>query len=98
MRSACGREPRRCCASSTTTAPAPTWGRAAPSPRPAPRKADRPGALGKLMYGVSKGRDLGWGSVEVLAAIAAGALLLVAMAAVELRTAEPIVALRLLGN
>jgi hypothetical protein len=54
--------------------------------------------LGLLMYGVSKGRDLGWGSVEVLAAIAAGALLLVAMAAVELRTAEPIVALRLLGN
>jgi len=44
MRSAYGRKPRRSCASSTTTAPAPTWGRAAPSPRPAPKRPDRPGA------------------------------------------------------
>jgi hypothetical protein len=34
----------------------------------------------------------------VLAAVAARVALLVAMVAVELRTAEPIVALRLLGN
>jgi EmrB/QacA subfamily drug resistance transporter len=54
--------------------------------------------LGLLMYGVSEGPDLGWGSAEVLATVAAGAVLLAAMVAVELRTAEPIVALRLLGN
>jgi EmrB/QacA subfamily drug resistance transporter len=54
--------------------------------------------LGLLMYGVSKGPDLGWGSAQVLATVAAGVALLVAMVAVELRTAEPIVALRLLGN
>ncbi len=54
--------------------------------------------LGLLMYGVSEGPDLGWGSAEVLATAAAGVTLLVAMVAVELRTAEPIVALRLLGN
>jgi EmrB/QacA subfamily drug resistance transporter len=54
--------------------------------------------LGLLMYGVSEGPDLGWGSAEVLATVAAGVTLLVAMVAVELRTAEPIVALRLLGN
>jgi EmrB/QacA subfamily drug resistance transporter len=54
--------------------------------------------LGLLMYGVSEGPDLGWGSAEVLAAAAAGVTLLVALVAVELRTAEPIVALRLLGN
>jgi EmrB/QacA subfamily drug resistance transporter len=54
--------------------------------------------LGLLMYGVSEGPDLGWGSAEVLATVAAGVVLLTAMVAVELRTAEPIVALRLLGN
>ena len=54
--------------------------------------------LGLLMYGVSEGPDLGWGSAEVLATAAAGVTLLVAMVAVELHTAEPIVALRLLGN
>jgi EmrB/QacA subfamily drug resistance transporter len=54
--------------------------------------------LGLLMYGVSEGPDQGWGSAEVLATVAAGAALLAVMVAVELRTAEPIVALRLLGN
>jgi EmrB/QacA subfamily drug resistance transporter len=54
--------------------------------------------LGLLMYGVSEGPDLGWGSAMVLASAAAGAALLIVMVAVELRTAEPIVALRLLGN
>jgi EmrB/QacA subfamily drug resistance transporter len=54
--------------------------------------------LGLLMYGVSEGPDLGWGSAEVLATAAAGVTLLAAMVAVELHTAEPIVALRLLGN
>ena len=54
--------------------------------------------LGLLRYGVSEGPDLGWGSATVLACIATGAVLLVVMVFVELRHAEPIVALRLLGN
>jgi EmrB/QacA subfamily drug resistance transporter len=69
-----------------------------------PGRFDLPGfllsgiGLGLLMYGVSEGPDLGWGSATVLATIAAGLVLLLAMVVVELRTAEPIVALRLLGN
>jgi EmrB/QacA subfamily drug resistance transporter len=54
--------------------------------------------LGSLMYGVSEGPDLGWGSRNVVATIAAGVVLLGAMVAVELRTAQPLIALRLLGN
>ena len=54
--------------------------------------------LGLLMYGVSDGPDLGWGATEVLATIAAGVVLLAAMVVVELRSAAPIVDLRLLGN
>ena len=54
--------------------------------------------LGLLMYGVSEGPVKGWHSADVLATIAAGAVLLAAMVLVELRTAEPMVDLRLLGN
>jgi EmrB/QacA subfamily drug resistance transporter len=54
--------------------------------------------LGLLMYGVSEGPDLGWGRPEVLATIAAGAVLLASMVVVELRSAAPMVDLRLLGN
>jgi EmrB/QacA subfamily drug resistance transporter len=54
--------------------------------------------LGLLMYGVSEGPDLGWGRTEVLATIAAGAVLLVTMVIVELRSPAPMVDLRLLGN
>jgi EmrB/QacA subfamily drug resistance transporter len=54
--------------------------------------------LGLLMYGVSEGPDLGWHRPQVLAAIAAGAVLLAAMVVVELRSAAPMVDLRLLGN
>ena len=69
-----------------------------------PGRFDVPGfllsgiGLGLLMYGVSEGPDLGWRSATVLAAICAGLVLLAAMVVVEMRTAEPIVALRLLGN
>jgi EmrB/QacA subfamily drug resistance transporter len=69
-----------------------------------PGRFDLPGfllsgiGLGLLMYGVSEGPDLGWGSAAVLGTIAAGLVLLLAMVVVELRTAEPIVALRLFGN
>ena len=54
--------------------------------------------LGLLMYGVSEGPDLGWHQAQVLGTIAAGAVLLVAMVAVELRSDAPMVDLRLLGN
>jgi EmrB/QacA subfamily drug resistance transporter len=54
--------------------------------------------LGLLMYGVSESPELGWGSATVLATIAVGTALLVGMVLVELRTPEPIVALRLLSN
>ncbi len=54
--------------------------------------------LGLVMYGVSEGPDLGWRQTEVLATIAAGAVLLAAMVIVELRLAAPMVDLRLLGN
>jgi len=54
--------------------------------------------LGLLMYGVSEGPNLGWHRPEILATIAAGVLLLAAMVVVELRSAAPLVDLRLLGN
>ena len=54
--------------------------------------------LGLAMYGVSEGPNKGWHSADVLTTIAAGIVLLAAMVIVELRTAEPMVDLRLLGN
>jgi EmrB/QacA subfamily drug resistance transporter len=54
--------------------------------------------LGLVMYGVSEGPNLGWRHTEILGTIAAGAALLVAMVVVELRSAAPMVDLRLLGN
>jgi EmrB/QacA subfamily drug resistance transporter len=69
-----------------------------------PGRFDLPGfllsgfGLGLLMYGVSEGPVKGWHSADVLATIAAGTVLLAAMVVVELRTAEPMVHLRLLGN
>jgi EmrB/QacA subfamily drug resistance transporter len=54
--------------------------------------------LGLAMYGVSEGPNKGWHSADVLTTIAAGVVLLVAMVIVELRTAEPMVDLRLLKN
>ena len=54
--------------------------------------------LGLLMYGVSEGPVKGWHSADVLATIAAGAVLLALMVVVELRVTAPIVDLRLLAN
>jgi EmrB/QacA subfamily drug resistance transporter len=54
--------------------------------------------LGSLMYGVSEAPDQGWGAMAPLSAIVIGVVLLTAMVFVELRTTEPIVALRLFGN
>lgn len=53
------------------------------------------GALGALMLGVCEGPEHGWSSPEVLAALVVGALLLAAAIVFELRTAEPILRLRL---
>ena len=74
------------------------------SRQPHPGRFDLPGfllsglGLGLLMYGVSEGPVKGWHSTDVLVTIAAGAVLLAAMVVVEMRTAEPMVNLRLLGN
>src|SRR5271165_5570301 len=54
--------------------------------------------LGLAMYGLSEGPVKGWHSADVLATIAVGVVLLVAMVIVELRTPQPMVDLRLLGN
>jgi EmrB/QacA subfamily drug resistance transporter len=54
--------------------------------------------LGAFMYGFSEGPIDGWGSIQVLATLAAGLVLLAVMVRVELRTKDPIVALRLMSN
>jgi EmrB/QacA subfamily drug resistance transporter len=70
----------------------------------APGRFDVPGFLlsglgfGSLMYGVSEAPDKGWSAVAPLTTIALGAALLAAMVIVELRTWQPMIALRLLGN
>ena len=69
-----------------------------------PGRFDLPGfflagiGLGALMYGVSEGPDKGWGSPVVLGTILAGIVLLSTMVVVELRSREPMVDLRLLGD
>jgi len=69
-----------------------------------PRASDLSGfllsgiGLAMLMYGVSEGPDIGWGTARVLVTAIAGAALPAVMVVVELRTSEPIVALRLLGS
>jgi EmrB/QacA subfamily drug resistance transporter len=52
--------------------------------------------LGAAMYGISQGPSQGWSATPVLATLCAGAVLLAAMVRVELRTANPLVDLRLL--
>ena len=69
-----------------------------------PGRFDLPGfllsgiGLGLAMYGVSEGPVKGWHSADVLATIAVGIVLLVAMVVVELRHSQPLVDLRLLAN
>ncbi|HEX2317712.1 MAG TPA: MDR family MFS transporter [Streptosporangiaceae bacterium] len=69
-----------------------------------PGRFDVPGfllsgfGLGLLMYGVSEGPVEGWHNADVLATIAVGPVLLAGMIVVELRTAEPMINLRLLRN
>jgi EmrB/QacA subfamily drug resistance transporter len=54
--------------------------------------------LGLLMYGVSEGPLKSWSSPDVIASCIAGAALLGAMVAVELRVPRPMVDLRLLSG
>jgi EmrB/QacA subfamily drug resistance transporter len=54
-------------------------------------------ALG-LVWGLVRGNSAGWGSVEVLATLTAGALLAVAFVAWERRTREPMLPMRLFGS
>jgi EmrB/QacA subfamily drug resistance transporter len=52
------------------------------------------GALG-LVWGLVRGNNAGWGSLEVVAALALGVLALVAFVGWEIRTAEPMLPIRL---
>ncbi|GAA3750213.1 MDR family MFS transporter [Streptomyces tremellae] len=54
--------------------------------------------LGSLMYGLAEGPSRGWTALPVAGALGAGAVLLAALAAVELRVPRPLLDLRLLGN
>jgi EmrB/QacA subfamily drug resistance transporter len=51
------------------------------------------GAFG-IVWGLVRGNSAGWGSAEVVAALALGALLVVAFAAWELRAGEPMLPMR----
>jgi EmrB/QacA subfamily drug resistance transporter len=51
-----------------------------------------------VMYGVSQGSGLGWTHPQILASIAAGALVLALLVRTELRSKAPLLRLRLLGN
>jgi EmrB/QacA subfamily drug resistance transporter len=69
-----------------------------------PGSFDRPGfalsalGLGTFMYAVSEGPQLGWGSARVLTCAVVGLGLLATLVVVELRTTQPLIALRLLAN
>lgn len=54
--------------------------------------------LGLVMYGVSEGPFKGWAQPLIVATIVAGAVLLVATVWVELRSSDPLIAIRLFGN
>ncbi|MFF4212045.1 DHA2 family efflux MFS transporter permease subunit [Streptomyces sp. NPDC001796] len=55
-------------------------------------------ALGAVMFGVSEGPNRGWSSTGVVTALVLGAVLLAATIAFELRTAEPLLKLRLFAD
>ena len=72
--------------------------------QPGPGRLDVPGVvlsglgLGSVMYGVSEGPAEGWVSGPVLATLVIGLVLLAAMIVVELRSAQPLIDLRVFGN
>lgn len=51
-----------------------------------------------LMYGVSEGAGKGWSSGPILSALIVGTVLLIALVLTQLRTAEPLLNLRLYGG
>ena len=54
--------------------------------------------LALLMYGVSEGPNQGWAQPLIVASIVGGAVLLAAMVVIELRTAAPLLDLRVYAN
>lgn len=54
--------------------------------------------LGILMYGLSEGPVKGWHTPDVIVTCVAGAALLFALVAIELRLRQPLIALRLFGD
>ena len=54
--------------------------------------------LGAAMFGISEGPNRGWSSVAVVTALVLGAVLLAAAVVFELRTAEPLLKLRLFAD
>jgi EmrB/QacA subfamily drug resistance transporter len=48
-----------------------------------------------IVWGLMRGNDTGWGSLEVIGTLAAGVALMVAFVLVELRTEEPMLPMRL---
>jgi MFS family permease len=73
-------------------------------PQPAPGAFDVPGILlagigfGGVMFALSEGPTVGWSNPAIAIAAGLGIGLLAALVAVELRTAEPLLKLRLLQN
>lgn len=69
-----------------------------------PGRFDLPGfllagaGLGALMYALSEAPAQGWASAGIIAAAAAGSVLLAVLVRVELRTEQPMLHLRLLAN
>ncbi|MFJ6215389.1 DHA2 family efflux MFS transporter permease subunit [Streptomyces sp. NPDC092296] len=55
-------------------------------------------AMSLLMYGMSEGAQQGWTAPSILGSLVLGSVLLAATIVVGLRTAEPILRLRLFGN
>jgi EmrB/QacA subfamily drug resistance transporter len=72
--------------------------------QPHPGRFDLPGFLlsgsgfALVLFGISDGPDRGWDSPVILGSILLGAGLLAWMVRVELRTRQPLLALRLFGN
>ncbi len=72
--------------------------------QPHPGRFDLPGFLlsgigfALVMFGISEGPDRGWHSPGILGSIALGSVLLAALVVVELRTAKPLLQLRLFTN
>jgi EmrB/QacA subfamily drug resistance transporter len=54
--------------------------------------------LGLLLFGISRGTERGWDATSIQVSLVAGVVLLAALVFVELRTAQPLLPLRLLND